>query len=299
MKSTVIAILLLNIVLSVCGQEYNTHWIYAPQSDSTSHVWFRRAFISDGKPRQTSITVTSTGYYKLYVNECNVGTALFYPYREGCDTSAISTTFDITPYLRPDTNVVALLYSPSIIKHSQRQVSVNLYGKSHNGSIFSYVSDESWLCRRANSEMTTDGGEFIDGREHDPSWKAATIYNQALWLPAKEAKGISAYSNKRQTQALHLTHSTTYIPEDITTAEDGTKVLELPYGFYGFVRATIRDARRGEEITIGNIHYICNGQTDEQAYPLFSVGYQRLIPFKGDIHFNKSQLTFIDVLEVK
>lgn len=299
MKRIIIAFLLINTLLSVCAQEFNTPWIYAPQSDSTSHVWFRHLYLSNGRPRQATITVTSTGYYKLYVNECNIGTALFNPYRGEGDTTAIQTTFDISPYLRPDSNVVALLYSPVFPRVTHRQIAANIYGKNRNDSAFSYTTDESWLCRRANSSITPDGGELIDGLSHDPSWKAATIYNLALWKHAEsdkvQEKIIPIHSTNN---AFYISRSTSYNTTEFTQTEDSYPSLELPFGFYGFVRATIREAKRGERILFGNMEYICNGKIDEQAYPQFSLGFKRAIPIIGDNKFSISQIMSIDVLNV-
>lgn len=314
MTRTVIVILFLNIMLSVCGQEFNTHWIYAPQTDSTSHVWFRRGFITDGRPRRATVTVTTTGYYKLYVNECNVGTALYHPLREGGDTTAIATSFDITSYLRPDSNVIALIYSPSVIRsgtcrQTHRQVSVNIYGQSHNDSAFSYYSDGSWLCRRANSRMTSDGGELVDGREHDPSWKANTIYNQALWIHAMESSDeVNGYGNSdynvegqqdsNSNKAFYVSHIMPYTSDGISLTDDKLTAIILPIATYGFLRATIREARYGEEMSIGNIHYICNGSIDEQAYPQFSLGTYSTILLTGDSHFRTSQIMSLEAVSV-
>lgn len=299
MRQTIIVILLFTTVLSVCGQEFNTPWIFAPQSDSTSHVYFRKSFLSDGRPKQVALKFTTTGYYKLYVNECNVGTALFYPHRDGNDTAAIETTFDITTYLRKDTNVIAILYSPIYPKLTTKQIAVNIYGKDCNGKAFCFISDESWLCRQANSHITPDGGEFIDGRGHDPSWKATTIYNQALWMHAQHINNThKAMPIHYSEYSPHITRVTTFNTDDISLTEDSITALELPYGFYGFYRATIREAKRGEEIDLGNLHYICNGKTDEQAFPQFTINFLRTLPITGDDRFKASHIVDLEAISV-
>lgn len=301
MKQSIIIILLLSaIISSISGQEFNTHWIYAPQADDSSHVYFRRTFLSKNRPKQAVITVTSTGYYKLYVNECNVGTAIFYPYRENGDTSAIENTYDITPYLRSDTNVVAILYSPVTAQKSHCQIAASIYGKAGNDSLFSYSTDESWLCRNANSHITTFGGEFIDGQGHNPSWKSATFYDQALWKNAKKREATDkvrpvVYTTQK---ALNISHITSFSSEDLALTEDSIPSLYLPYGFYGFFRVTIRGAECGEEISIGDLHYLCNGKTDEQVFPVFSIGYLRTVPITGDDRFKTSHIMSIEAISV-
>lgn len=113
---------------TLCAQEFGSHWIRIPQPDSLSHVWFRQTYVEDGLPLEARVTVASPGYYKLYVNECNVGTALFYPPRLQADSQPVAMTFDVTPFLRADTNVVALCYAPSYPHVDSSQVSVQFFG---------------------------------------------------------------------------------------------------------------------------------------------------------------------------
>lgn len=258
--------------------------------------------MTHGRPRQASITVTSTGLYKLYVNECNVGTALYYPQREAADSSAIEMSFDITPYLRSDTNVVALIYSPTAIHEGEvthRQVSATIYGTAHDGKPFSFDTDGSWLCLRANSCMTSDGGEMIDGRLHDPSWKAATIYNLAMWTHAKaDSQRLRLKPIQHADWSQIVSNISSYTTDDIASSADTGTLLELPTAVHGFLRTTIREAKKGENITIGNVHYICNGEIDEQAYPQFAVGTWRNILISGDKRFKLSQIMSLETLSV-
>lgn len=290
-------LLLLFCNINILAQEFNTHWIYAPQSDSCSHVWFRRAFISNGRPRQAAIAVASTGYYKLYVNECNVGTALYYPLRHDNDSSSISITFDITPYLRPDTNVVAIIYSPTQPSLSHRQVSVNIYGTDHEGKKFCHISDKSWICRRANSCMTMDGGEIIDGRFHNPSWKAATIYDEALWTSAETYHSNKTSSMETNTDGYYAIKVNKVTSINYLHISQNPLLLYLADSFWGFPRITLREAKSSERLMIGNLTYICSGDIDEQAYPMFSIGSHSAISISGDSRFKPSQVNAIDLLE--
>lgn len=291
MRIQVAAILFWITLLSAYGQEFNTHWIYAPQSDSTSHIWFRRAYTMQGRPRQASIKITTTGYYKLYINECNVGRAVFYPFRPNNDSDAVEMTFDVSPYLRKDTNVIAVLYSPSPPSVSHRQIAVSFYGEAKDGTDFCYTSDESWLCRPANSHMTFCGGELVDRRAYDASWKAATIYNLALWQPAKRYLPVNRQPVRNSHESLSATHITIWEQADISKAQD---LIRPDYGFYGFVRATIRDARRGEKLQLGNLQYICSGETDEQAFPQFGVSYIGSINING----KSTKITTLEAIEL-
>lgn len=298
MRMSIAAILLLVVAFSASAQEFNTHWIYAPQSDSLSHVWFRRAYPCNGKPIQASVTVASTGYFKLYVNECNVGTGSSYPMRRNGDSTAVAIEFDVTPYLRRDTNVVAIIYSPTIPSASHRQISVNYNGTSHQGENFCHTSDNSWICRQANSRLTTDGGEAIDGRGHDPSWKAATCTSTALWLNAeKHHGGISQDALASNTS--HYTWKTSKVTSlSYLRMSQNPILVHLASSFWGLVSVTIRNARCGERMRIGNIQYTCRGELDEQAFPQFRLSNISAVSITGDRHFRPRQITDIDMVEM-
>lgn len=298
MRKSIVAILLLVVALSASAQEFNTHWIYAPQSDSLSHIWFRRAYISNGRPRQALITVASTGNFKLYINECNIGTAAFFPSRHNGDTSPAAITFNATPYLRRDTNVVAIVYSPEQPSLNRKQISVCLYGISRDGKKFSHTSDNSWICRLANSQMTADGGEIVDGLAHDPTWKAATCTSAALWLNAK-----TFYGNKAQSMTISQNGYNAWKIKKVTSLNNlhitqNPVLLPLAKNYWGYIRLTLREAKRGEKIQIGKLTYICNGKMDEQAYPLFTINSFNTLSVSGDNKFSPAHIIGADIIEM-
>lgn len=287
----------LSWMATLCAQEYAMHWIGAPQPDSLSHVWFRQAYLEQGRPQQASVTVTSTGCYKLYVNACNVGTAVLYPPRESHSDRPVSMTFDVTPYLRSDTDVVALCYAPAYPHVDSCQVSVLFFGVDSAGRAFSRASDGDWLCRRANSRWTLEGGEVVDGRYHDPSWKTAW-FNLALWLPAERRRDggrrpvtyLSA-----DAPLLHHVHTDGYRFFD----RDSMGVTyDFGDAFHGLLRLTLREARRGEHIFYDGMDYICSGEMDEQVFPVFRMGDYRRIRVTGDSRFRRDHVVGVEALQM-
>lgn len=284
-------------VAALCAQEYAMHWIGAPAPDSLSHVWFRQTYLEQGQPRQAYVTVASAGYYKLYVNECNVGTAVCYPPRRAGSAEVVSMTFDVTPYLRSDTDVVALCYAPSYPHVDSCQVSVQFYGVDSAGRTFSRVSDADWLCRRANSRWTLSGGERVDGRYHDSSWKAAW-FNLALWLPAvarrdRKPRLVTYLSSGALT--LHHVHTDGYRFFD----RDSVGVTyDFGKAFHGLLRFTLREARRGEHLFYDGMEYICSGEMDEQVFPVFKMGDYRRVRMTGDRWFRRDQIVDVEALQM-
>lgn len=69
---------------------------------------------------------------------------------------------------------------------------------------------------------------------------------------------------------------------------------EFVTGFYGFVRLTLRGAKKGETITICGRKYTCNGETDEQITTAFEPTYHRRVIVSGDSAFDASQVQRVD-----
>ena len=279
------------ILFSLSISEAKAQWISAPQTDSLSRVFFRKLYLFGGRPRQAQITISTTGYCKVYINECKIGTAPFLPLRLEEDNKAAEFTFDATPYLSSDSNVVAVLYSPtrtSTIKQT-RQIAITLSGMDHEGKSFAYSTDASWLCREANSRLAPDGLEIIDGRAHDNSWKAATIYDLALWVHAK-ADSTSNVEYCATPLVPRISHINTREADDILSND-----IPASYPFYGFFRATLREAKRGEKIQLGNVLYICNGTFDEQVFPEFGVSFTNGISVEG----NRKRITTLEAVSIE
>lgn len=296
MKHTLLVCSLIMWALGAWGQEFDTHWISVPDVDSTSHVWFRQTYMMQGRPQEGTITVASKGLYKLYVNEYNVGRAAFYPTRAPYSDHVVVSTFDVTPYLRPDTNVVAFIYSPSYPHVDTKQVAVSFSGRDHNGQPFAHYSDDTWLCRRANSSLNMQGGEDIDGREHDPSWKA-TVFAQALWRHVIEQRGGPTEPITLQTGGYPITvlaHRWGYAYFDLMP---GGVDYEMGRAYTGWVRLTLREARRGETIWFDNSSFVCNGELDEQACPQFATSFHRRVSVRGDNRFERAQIVDIEAIE--
>lgn len=263
-------------------------WISAPHADSLSRVYFRKLYLFQGRPQRAIITISTTGYCKVYINECKVGTSPFMPLRHEEDNQAAEFTFDATPYLQSDSNVVAVLYSPAPPLANTKQIAVCLSGKDLEGNPFAYTTDASWLCREANSRLTPDGLELIDGREHDNSWRAATVNDLALWLHAKiDCASDIDYCDKPVLP--YISHIDVRDADDILSNN-----IPAAYPFFGFFRATLREARRGEKIQLGNVLYICNGIFDEQAFPEFGASFTNGITVKG----NRKHITNLEAVSI-
>ena len=264
--------------------DFGCRWMSHPAPDDTSHVWFRRTLVTEEQdmPRTAYIHVTTTGRFVLYVNGRNVSTALFTPDRTPNDTTVMAISYDVRRFLRPDSNTIALLYCPST--RTRRQVSVSFYGIAADSSHFATNDTDGWLCRHADTWQTHDGGEAMNRNTYPYRW---TDTNQplALWQAVEQistshhlnistpisAEDICGYSpvriNPLVDNAAHMRRIYTPL---FTEQSTDTLTVHLVPNERHLIRVTLRGCRRGERINIGNLHYVCTGEIDEQAFARFT-----------------------------
>jgi hypothetical protein len=273
-------------------------WVSFPEVDSTSQIWFRQTYTGNLRPTSANIIITTTGQIELYINGYNVSTDTRLPYRECCyNDKPISMTFNVTRFLRPDSNTIAVWYSPSYPHIQPRQISLNYYGSMPDGEQFSYNANEEWLCRKANVSLTADGEEDFLAASNDAVWNSSE-YEPACWLTAKQqdydttshiTDYTSFYSSRRIAKIRH--------PEYHRINKDSIEYNFTP-SFQGYVRVTLREAKNGEKLNIGGLLYTCNGDVDEQAYRKFTDKYCNNIIICGDRKFKKSQIQNVEGVEI-
>ena len=304
--------------------DFGCRWMSHPAPDDTSHVWFRRTFVIEEQdiPRTAYIHVATTGRFVLYVNGRNVSTALFTPDRTPNDTTVMAISYDVRRFLRPDSNTIALLYCPST--RTRRQVSVSFYGIAADSSHFATNDTDGWLCRHADTWQTHDGGEAMNRNTYPYRW-TDTDQPLALWQ-AVEQISTSQHLNTTPSQhhttttSQHLNISTPISAEDIcgyspvhinplvdnaahmrriytplfTEQSADTLIVHLVPNERHLIRVTLRGCRRGERISIGNLHYVCTGEIDEQAFARFTPTSSNTIIITGDSHFQSEQVQEVE-----
>lgn len=297
--------------------DFGCRWMSHPAPDDTSHVWFRRTLVIEEQdmPRTAYIHVATTGRFVLYVNGRNVSTALFTPDRTPNDTTVMAISYDVRRFLRPDSNAIALLYCPST--RTRRQVSVSFYGIAADSSHFATNDIDGWLCRHADTWQTHDGGEAMNRNTYPYRW-TDTDQPLALWQAVEQistsqhlnlstpqhhnttstpisAEDICGYSpvhiNPLVDNAAHMRHIYTPL---FTEQSADTLIVHLVPNERHLIRITLRGCRRGERISIGNLHYVCTGEIDEQAFARFTPTSSNTIIITGDSHFQSEQVQEVE-----
>ena len=270
-------------------------------ADSLSDIWFRHTYITQRRPISATLSVTARGRYRVYVNESNVTPPL--P-TDNCH-HPVTIDIDVSGYLRSDSNTVAILYHP--VGPHDHQIAVCYYGVGRDGRPFGHNADGGWLCR------PVDEGSG-DGIDRGYTQTVST----ACWTPVSapgrlEIEGTKAASELRKTDSALRRVSTemgvwplaTLLPVQVNRVTRVTAprysertpegiAYEFVTGFYGFVRLTLRGAKKGETIIIGGRKYTCNGETDEQITTAFEPTYHRRVIVSGDSAFDASQVQRVD-----
>ena len=291
-------------------------------ADSLSDIWFRHTYLTQRRPISATLSVTARGRYRVYVNESNVTPPL--P-TDNCH-HPVTIDIDISGYLRSDSNTVAILYHP--VGPHDHQIAVCYYGVGRDGRPFGHNADGGWLCRPVDE----GSGDGIDrgytqtvstacwtpvsapGRLEIEGTKAASEPRRlemegtkaASELRRVEIEGRTADSELRRVSTeMGVWPLATLLPVQVNRVTRVTAprysertpegiAYEFVTGFYGFVRLTLRGAKKGETITIGGRKYTCNGETDEQITTAFEPTYHRRVIVSGDSAFDASQVQRVD-----
>lgn len=277
-------------------------------ADSLSDIWFRHTYLTQRRPISAKLSVTARGRYRVYVNESNVTPPL--P-TDNCH-HPVTIDIDVSGYLRSDSNTVAILYHP--VGPHDHQIAVCYYGVGRDGHPFGHNADGGWLCRPVDE----GSGDGIDrGYTQTVStacWTPVSVprrleigVTNAASAPQRvEMEGTKAASAQRRVSTeMGVWPLATLLPVRVNRV---TRVTEPRYsertpegiayefvtGFYGFVRLTLRGAKKGETITIGGRKYTCNGETDEQITTAFEPTYHRRVIVSGDRAFDARQVQRVD-----
>lgn len=284
-------------------------------ADSLSDIWFRHTYLTQRRPISATLSVTARGRYRVYVNESNVTPPL--P-TDNCH-HPVTIDIDVSGYLRSDSNTVAILYHP--VGPHDHQIAVCYYGVGRDGRPFGHNADGGWLCRPVD-EGSGDGidrgyTQTVSTACWTPVSAPGRLEMEGTKVPSEprrvEIEGRTADTELRRADSALRRVSTemgvwplaTLLPVRVNRVTRVTAprysertpegiAYEFVTGFYGFVRLTLRGAKKGEIIIIGGRKYTCNGETDEQITTAFEPTYHRRVIVSGDSAFDASQVQRVD-----
>lgn len=280
------------------AQQFAVPWVACAEADSGSTVWFRQQYVEPAALRYGLLTVATTGQVQVRMNGRNVAPLLRMPHREAGDTSAVALTFDVSAFVRTDTNTVLVWYAPTTMERSRRQLSVCFYGEDELGRPFARTTDADWQWRKATTTLLPCGSELIDGSLNPTPW-ACDEGDVALWQPVVECPEQLPFAPTRpQGMPVGDAIEAVLSPQSFDVEGD-TVVYDFAPGFSGLLRLTLRGAKKGQRIEATGLSYQCSGDLDEQAIGRFGTLQVRRVQISGDKDFKPKQLERVEALSVR
>lgn len=297
MNRNITFISMLLCALNSYSQEFSTHWISYPIPNDSSEILFSQVYITYKRPQQASLSFASCGKLKVYVNERNISQGICYTNSK--PSTICIYTYDITRFLRPDSNVIAVWYAPQVSRAVSKQLSLEYYGYDDKGKPFYHKADGSWKCKPLEGCYVKGEKETFDSRNYDNLWKS-TDYNREEW-----ANPLGSFQNKllndvvknefyQKCPSIQLIAT----PSALFKDKEGLH-YDFEREFSGTPRITLREAKKGEILLIDGFKYICNGELDEQAFRRFTTISQKVVNITGDSKFTNQQITNVEGLSIK
>ena len=298
-------------------------------ADSLSDIWFRHTYLTQRRPISATLSVTARGRYRVYINESNVTPPL--P-TDNCH-HPVTIDIDVSGYLRSDSNTVAILYHPVGPHDHQIAVCYygvgrdgRPFGHNANGGWLCRPVDEGsgdgidrgytqtvstacWAPALAPGRLEMEGTKTgsAPGRLEMEGAKAASAPGRLEMDGTKAASELQTADSalRKVSTEMGVWPLATLLPVRVNRVTRVTAprysertpegiAYEFVTGFYGFVRLTLRGAKKGETIIIGGRKYTCNGETDEQITTAFEPTYHRRVIVSGDSAFDASQVQRVD-----
>jgi alpha-L-rhamnosidase len=168
--------------------DWKGRWIGMASADDHEEPWFRKTFTLEQKPQAALAYIGSVGHHELYVNGRKVGDRVLNPSVSYLAKRALYVTYDITDYLKPGANVVAVWLAPgwSLFKGvnpvmdfglSKRPLLIaqlDIRAKQRDAIVV--ASDDTWRCRLSSEKHLGEwtymnyGGDRIDATKDLPGW---------------------------------------------------------------------------------------------------------------------------------
>lgn len=291
MKCAILYIALWLSTTIASAQEWNLPWVKHPTADSTSQLLFKKTFTLHNKPQASEVYVVSAGRFIVYVNGYNVTTDVLEP-----ATTNQLIRYDVSRFLRRDTNTVAVWYSPTPpCQKTKHQLALSLCGTFSEGKRFAISTDESWLCLPINT--TTSGGEeIINGNDYVQDYLTGNC-GVKKWSEAETSKAslsILEPDTWHTARRISRIQSYTYLDD-----QGNLIVYHFAKRFDGWVRLTLRGMHRGDTIRVNGLTYICSGEDDEQPCRRFTSSASSIAVVEGPKGFSRDNITNIEAIDIE
>ena len=199
----------------------------------------RKEFRLEGRPLRARAYVCGLGYYELRLNGQKVGRNVLDPAWTTYDKRALYATYDVTRYLQPGMNAVAVMLGQGWSK--TRALLLELDIDLEGGGTFKLASDGSW--KTADGPVISDSiynGETYDARLETAGWDSPG-FDDRSWLPAEAVPGPKGVLSAQLMPAIQVVDSLN--PQNRTCPKPGVYVYDMGQNSSGWVELRVRGPR--------------------------------------------------------
>jgi alpha-L-rhamnosidase len=199
----------------------------------------RREFNLAKKAVRARVYICGLGYSELRLNGHKVGRNVLDPAWTTYDKRALYVTYDVTGYLQPDSNAVAVMLGQGWFKANALLVQLNI--ELEGGEKVEVVSNASWKGTDgpvvANSVYN---GETYDARLETPGWDRPG-YSEDRWVAAEVIAGPKGVLSAQMMPSIQVVD--TIVPLKMASPKPGVYVYDMGQNFRGWAQLRVRGQR--------------------------------------------------------
>ena len=291
-KTFIIAFLTLLFTTSARATGWSHQWINAGDSCRESQIWFVKSLSLQKIVSRAFVDAASNGRIQIYANGYNVTTSVLSPYHD-TDKTLGSLHCEVTPFITDTICHLKVWYSPFLADYPDRQLSLTIYGTYTDGTTFAFACDDSWSWTSVDATTSINTTETETIAPIDMSLLYTDLPMPQL-LPVAINHTRDAISHFEPQYIRHI-HQCQLVD---STATSLTYLAPRP--FKGWTRVTMRGMRRGVNVSIDGLNYICSGNTDEQACRRFTIqrDKKQTVKILSTSGISKSNIMSVEAIEI-
>ncbi len=199
----------------------------------------RKEFNLDKKIARARAYICGLGYYELRLNGRKVGRNVLDPAWTTYDKRVLYVTYDVTDYLRPGANAVAVMLGQGWYKSTALILQMNI--ELEDGGKIEAVTDGSW--KGMNGPIVSDSiynGETYDARLETPGWDSPG-FDDSRWSGFAAASGPKGELSSQMMPPIRVVD--TLVPLKMTSPMPGVYVFDMGQNSSGWAQLRVRGPR--------------------------------------------------------
>jgi alpha-L-rhamnosidase len=178
--------------------DWLAEWIHAPAMGKGACPWFRKSFELRSLPGRATAFVGSAGFHELYVNGRKVSDAVLTPSVSDLRKRARYLTYDITDFLHPGKNAIAIWLAPGWTQFREFNPPADLgqegeplcIAQVHFDGAPEILSDNTWRCAPSHTwhlgkwQNGDFGGDSVNENLAVKDWNGAD-FDDGKWAFAE------------------------------------------------------------------------------------------------------------------